>query len=168
MSKNNQGVSLLSLVITIAVLAIITSITLKSGVSNIKQVKMGRILTHMILVNAKVQTIYEEYQFSGNGLISSDDIRYTISDISMDITPEEIEQIAAKAGVDSMQVENWNWYKWDANCLESQGLDKKMLGSQEAFFVNYEHAEILYSQGMSYEGTKYYSMTGLNAILEEK
>ena len=106
------------------------------------------------MVKAKMETIYEQYQFNGTQLVG------TPSDIEIELSAQEQELLGNT-------VNSWKWYKWDANTLQSQGLDGKMLGKNKYFLVNYEHFEILYSQKTSGENGEYYhSMTGLEKLLE--
>lgn len=170
MIKNNKGVTLISLVVTILILGILVGVSIAAGEETINQVKIGRIVSNMTLIQAKAEPIYEEYQFYNNDtnyLVKADDTVYTLATMGVRISEAEIAIIAQEAGVASSDVSNWNWYKWDANTLKAQGLDKKILGNDECFFVNYEYGEIVFSSGTSYDGSaEYYSMSGLNHILE--
>lgn len=170
MIKSNRGITLLSLAITIVVLAILTGVSLTSGTSVIKQVKVGRMVSNMMMVQAKVEIIYEDYQSHNQDttlLESADGVAYKLSNLGIALTASEQELIAQKAGVSVAEVANWDWYKWNTNTLEKQGLDKKMLSEENAFYVNYEHAEIIDAKGSNHSGEgRYYSMTGLQYVLE--
>lgn len=170
MIKNNKGVTLISLVVTILVLGILAGVSLTAGTSVITQVRAGRIVSNMSLVKAKAQTIYEEYQFYNNDisyLAKADEDVYFVGTMDLNVTQEEIDMIATEAGVTSLDVSSWEWYKWDKETLESQGLDKQMLGNNECFFVNYEYGEIIFSEGTSYHNSvDYYSLTGVNYVLK--
>lgn len=63
MLKNNKGVTLVVLVITIIVLTILTGGVIKTIFSVMYNLRAGRIVANMSLVQAKAETIYEEYQF---------------------------------------------------------------------------------------------------------
>ena len=66
MLKNNKGITILALIITILVLLVLTSVSLGTGYSVITDIKLGRTVANMALVKAKAETIYEQSQFSGN------------------------------------------------------------------------------------------------------
>ena len=61
MLKNQKGITIMVLVITIIVLMIIVSITAKSGYSAAKQAKFYSAISQMKAMQTKVNTIYEDY-----------------------------------------------------------------------------------------------------------
>ncbi len=58
--KQNHGITLVSLVITIIVLIIITGIAIFAGTSTIKSTKIAGFMTELELIQEKVNTIYEK------------------------------------------------------------------------------------------------------------
>lgn len=66
MQRNDKGITMLVLVITIVILVILTGVSINTGYSVLRDIRVGRIVSNMVLVKAKVETIYEEYQFSGD------------------------------------------------------------------------------------------------------
>lgn len=168
MLRNNKGITILALVITILVLLVLTSVSLGTGYSVITDIKLGRTISNMALIKAKAETIYEQYQFSGN----SEDL--VGEPVTFDFLSEKeiqvIEQNAGKMGIaDSV------WYKWTAETFVQQGLDPNLLQNQSsdiAFFVNYEFDEVAWNKGTTYDlgqqKTYYYSMTGLNSIYKNR
>lgn len=170
MVKNNKGVTLFALIITIVLLVLLTGVSLNTGFDVIKDVRIGRIISNMTLVKAKVETINEEYTFYNNDtdcLVGEGP--YKINNLAdMNMSDEELNLIAKENQVSRAEVLNWDWYKWNAGILESQGLDKDMLGDDEAFYVHYGSSEVVYSKGTSYDGTNFYSMTGLNEVLKNR
>lgn len=170
MLRNNKGITLFALIMTIVLLTILTGVSLNTGFDVIKDVRVGRIISNMTLIKAKVETIQEEYTFYNNGtdcLVGQGPYKMSaIENVSM--SEEEVRLIAQQNNVTETEVSNWDWYKWDGSILESQGLDKKIVGDDEAFYVHYGSSEIVYSKGTSYNNTTYfYSMTGLNELLKE-
>ena len=59
--RKNNGITLISLVITIAVLAILVSIATYSGVNVIRQAKLDKFTTEMNIMQAEVNSLYDEY-----------------------------------------------------------------------------------------------------------
>lgn len=152
MIKNNKGITILALVITVIILAMLVGVSLNSGYSVINNMRAGRMISDMVLVKAKVQTIYEQYEFNEEkGLIG------TRIDKTMLPSLIQTEKESIKTALDDN-----TWFQWDTNTLVSQGLDYKLLGEGEYFYVNYKYSEIIYSKGTIYEGQTYYSLTGLN------
>lgn len=172
MLKNNKGITILALIITILVLLVLTSVSLGTGYSVITDIKLGRTVANMALVKAKAETIYEQSQFSGN----EEDL--VGEKVSVDFLSQEeiqlIEQNAGKTGLAGRV-----WYKWDAETLAKQGLDPSLIqnliqNKKEDFYflVNYEFDEVAWNNGTTYdvgtEKTYYYSMTGLNWIYKNR
>lgn len=157
MQKNQKGVTIMALVITILLLIMLTAVSLNTGYSVLKDIRVGRIISHMVLVKAKAETIYEQHQFNREELIG------TPTQIDF-LSEEEKGKILEKT--EKGNFEQLTWYQWDANTLISQGLDANLLGNDEYFYVNYEFAEIVYSQGTSFDSQTYYSLTGLNQMYE--
>lgn len=154
MVKNNRGITILGLIITILILVILTGVSINMGFSTIKEIRVGRIISNMTMVKAKVETIYEENQFNQTPLIGE-------ATTLLELSKEEKERV----GMD----DSWNWYKWTSVTLQNQGLDPQMLAENEFFLVNYEHAEIVYSKGTSLDGKiTYHSLTGLRYALENE
>ncbi len=159
MVKKEKGVTLVTLVITIILLGILAGVSANTGYSVIKDMRIGRIIANMTLVRAKVETIYEQYQFSEE---EEDLVGTKVTEIDF-LSEEEKKLIEEKAG--NTEFANLVWYEWNANDLRSQGLDVNLLGNDEKFYINYENSEIIYSKGTAYRTKiKYYSMTGLNYI----
>lgn len=61
--KNNRGITLAALVITIVILLIISSIAINSGKESIKQAKLEGLRTNMLLIRAKAKECVEEATF---------------------------------------------------------------------------------------------------------
>lgn len=62
-TRENKGVTLIALVITIIVLMIIAGITINTGKESIKQAKLESLRTNMLLIQAKAKEYVEEATF---------------------------------------------------------------------------------------------------------
>ncbi|MBR3002404.1 MAG: prepilin-type N-terminal cleavage/methylation domain-containing protein [Clostridia bacterium] len=61
--KNNKGITLISLIITIVVLLILTGIAINYGTETIKNAKLETLKTNMMLIKAKTMEYVEEANF---------------------------------------------------------------------------------------------------------
>ena len=164
--KNNKGVTLTMLVIIIIVLLIITGVSVNTSITFMNDIRVGRIVANMELIQAKVETIYEEYQFQGEN--KKDEVL-----VGTEVTSSEILAIISNettiSDVDKNLLENNSnmWYKWDLNVLKEQRLDEKMLDNPniDFFWVNYENSKIIYSKGTIIGDTSYFSKDALEAVL---
>lgn len=172
MLKNNKGVTLAALILTVIVMIILTGVSITTGYDVVKDVRAGRILSNMDLIEGKMSVIYDDYKFyndasyiEGQGPIKINSSTNKLEEITL--SNEELTIIANKAGVSKTAVYSWNWYKWESAEFDAQNLDKAMLEKGTVFFVNYENNEIIYSKGTSYDNVLYYySKTGLNDVFK--
>ena len=127
-------------------------------------VRIGRIVANMELVKSKVETIYEDNQFDNTKPL----IGNKIDELPIELSAEEKSLIEQDAGVVANDISNWEWYEWDSDTLESQGLDRNMLEGDTKFYINYEHSEILFSVKTSREDSgDFYSEVGLESIYND-
>ena len=61
--KNNKGITLMTLVITIIVLLIIVSITVNYGIDSISKAQIQNMQTNMLLIEAKAKKYVENANF---------------------------------------------------------------------------------------------------------
>lgn len=171
MVENNKGVTLIALITTVVVMIILTGVSINTGFTVVKDVRIGRVLSNMKLVEGKMAVLYDDYKFynndsnylEGQGPIKIDSTTNKLEEVAL--SAEEIELIAINANVNIQDVYSWNWYRWDLAELEAQDLDQNMLEKNHVFFVNYEYNELIYSEGTSYNNVDYYySKTGLTKI----
>lgn len=160
MLKNQKGVTLTVLVVTIIVLGILASVTISTTTDLMYDSKVKTYITDMSMIKAKAETIYEKYEFendesqSANGLGNGDDnIGYKVNISDMD-----------KYGVSSDESNNEYWYKWDKTILSNNGFSPEMLDSGEYYYVNYKSGEVVYSKGFKGKNSNtIYSLTEMKA-----
>lgn len=71
--KNNKGITLIVLTITIIVLLILASITVYYGTESIKRAQLESLKTNMLLIKAKAKEYCEEANFKiGTGTVPTD------------------------------------------------------------------------------------------------
>lgn len=158
MPKNNKGVTLLILSITIIVIFILSAISFDTGYTVLRNVRVGRTISNMKLIKIKVEDIAEDAEFTDDaqrfvGLKNSEAEPYTLSEVDAELGIVNL----------SSQVEDTGyWYKWDSSTLQSQGLDTNILKQGGCFFVNYDTYEVIYSKGETTDNIHYYySLTAI-------
>ena len=72
MLKNDKGITLIILVVTIIVLLIIAGVTITAGTESIKQAKLETLRTNMLLIKAKAKEYCEEANFKAGKINESD------------------------------------------------------------------------------------------------
>ena len=150
MIKNNKGVTLSALVITIIVILILSGITITTSNSLIKDTKAKNVLSNMYLVKGKLETIYEDYQFSDQESVltsagtNTPGIATKVNNIST------LSQYGVTSdGLGESDTTDKYWYEWDGEAITALGFDENMLPNSSAkYIVNYVTGEIIYTPGI--------------------
>ena len=160
--KNNKGITLIALTITIIILLILASITIYSGKESIKKAQLESLKTNMLLIKAKAKEYVEQASFK-NGVNKSE-----ISEEAKN----ELKGKEANASDYSKQNITINGgeilYKLTSDNLKEMGLKDVKLGSNEEYLVKYNikdvTVEVYNTSGYESNGTTVYSLSELEKI----
>lgn len=160
--KNNKGLTLIALTITIIILLILASITIYSGKESIKKAQLESLKTNMLLIKAKAKEYVEQASFK-NGVNKSE-----ISEEAKN----ELKGKEANASDYSKQNITINGgeilYKLTSDNLKEMGLKDVKLGSNEEYLVKYNikdvTVEVYNTSGYENNGTTVYSLSELEKI----
>ena len=160
--KNNKGITLIALTITIIILLILASITIYSGKESIKKAQLESLKTNMLLIKAKAKEYVEQASFK-NGVNKSE-----ISEEAKN----ELKGKEANASDYSKQKITINGgeilYKLTSDNLKEMGLKDVKLGSNEEYLVKYNikdvTVEVYNTSGYENNGTTVYSLSELEKI----
>ena len=160
--KNNKGITLIALTITIIILLILASITIYSGKESIKKAQLESLKTNMLLIKAKAKEYVEQASFK-NGVNKSE-----ISEEAKN----ELKGKEANASDYSKQNITINGgeilYKLTSDNLKEMGLKDVKLGSNEEYLVKYNikdvTVEVYNTSGFENNGTTVYSLSELEKI----
>ena len=134
--KNNKGITLIALTITIIILLILASITIYSGKESIKKAQLESLKTNMLLIKAKAKEYVEQASFK-NGVNKSE-----ISEEAKN----ELKGKEANASDYSKQNITINGgeilYKLTSDNLKEMGLKDVKLGSNEEYLVKYNIKDV--------------------------
>ena len=154
--KNNKGITLSALVITIVILIIITSITWYTGSNIIKQVNLQNVNTDMMLIKAKVKTISEQAKFN------KDNSNYKGTPLSNVLDNKKIDKLVDEGIVEDIT----KYYLLSKDDLNNMGLEK--INIADGYIVNYENEEIIYVKGFENEGKTYYKLSDMKDLTIEE
>lgn len=152
MKKEQKGITIVSLVITIVILIIITSVTVYTSVSIIKQANLQTINTNMMLIQAKTKTIAEQAKFNKD---TSNYKGTLISDISDN---QKILKLIDNGVIDDAS----KYYLLSNEDLQELGLQK--IDIEDGYAVNYDTEEIIYVKGFENDGNTYYKLSELKNV----
>ena len=155
---NNDGVTLMSLVITIIVLLILASIATYSGVNIVKQSKFTKFTTQLKMMQTQVNELYEKY--SGNQSIEINGKKYTGTEIAN--IGKEISTLSQKNKVfntSTSGITDSTGYKYyDKEIIKALNIDGL---EEEEYFVNVAKRSVISYDGFEYNGKTYYTLEQL-------
>ncbi len=171
MKKNNAGITLISLVITIIVLLILASIGVNSGIDTIKSSGMTKFTTEMKIMQLKVNELYDSYtnnksitvdgtEYTGKGQESTEGVEAKpgIQTIGKDLSSapqDKLSEASSGSGFDITDENGYRYYDQDIiKALEIDGVDG-------GFFINVANRKVISVEGYEYEGQKYYTLEQL-------
>ncbi len=155
---NNDGVTLMSLVITIIVLLLLASIATYSGVNIVKQSKFTKFTTQLKMMQTQVNELYEKY--SGNQSIEINGKKYTGTEIAN--IGKEISTLSQKNKVfnaSTSGITDSTGYKYyDKEIIKALNIDGL---EEEEYFVNVAKRSVISYDGFEYNGKTYYTLEQL-------
>ena len=157
--KDINGITLISLIITIIVLLIISSITIYSGKNIIKDSKFNTFSTELKIMQTNINDIYDKYK-SGetvNGFQGEDILTSLGKEIASD---SEVSAQATKVftSEESGITDQTGYRFFDAQTLADINIE----GIEQEFFVNISKRSVISYQGFEYDKTTYYTVDQLN------
>ena len=146
--KNKKGITLVSLVVTIAVLIILATIATYSGVNVIRQSKLNKFTTEMKIMQTEVNNLYDK---CSNG---TEEEKNEIINYGKELD-SEANNVFTVHGSGITDSSGYRYY--DRETIESLGIE----GVEEEFYVNIEKRSVISRLGIEYEGKKYYTLAQL-------
>lgn len=159
MRKNNSGITLISLVITIILLLILATIGISSGISTVRSSRLTKFTTEMNLMQQKVNELYDSY--TNNRTVNVAGNEYTGTDIAnigndiSDVSEEQRNEVFSSSGSGITDTSGYRYY--NASIIDGLGID----GVDGEFFVNVAKRSVISVDGFEYEGNKYYTLEQL-------
>ncbi|MGN1299685.1 MAG: hypothetical protein ACI4UE_06875 [Candidatus Scatovivens sp.] len=158
--KNERGVTLVALVITIIVMVIIIGITVSTGGDLLQKSKMTDYIGYMELVKARADDVLEEDMF--NERLNPDGTS------SLDVNVNNT--ITNKGYNDNNRFIIKVWY---ADKISNEGIDKSILGNNQCFVIVFdktkgETVDVLYSAGCKIEARRYYALSDMKIAINGK
>ena len=170
--KNNKGVTITILVITIIVMLILFSITFSTATDLLKNSQRNKMKTMLYMVQSRAQILLDDYIFdndTGDGA-SSDKLK-DVSDekIQEALKGTYIKNIADLKGVgyetsgDILPEKDKVIYcSWNEDVLKSQGIDTKNLAQGDTIIIQYniekDEVDVASQKGFSDEGVAIHSL----------
>ncbi len=159
--KKENGITLMSLVITIVILLILASIATYSGIEVIKSSKLTKFTTEMKIMQTQVNELYQKMQ---DGDTTIKELGKIISEIG---NQTQVDDVFEEVGI--TEDERGQYRYFDKDTIEKLNIE----GVSGTFFVNIYKRSVISYEGFQYEGKYYYTLDQLanglyNVKYEEK
>ena len=118
--KNNKGITLAVLVVSIIVMLIILGITISTGDTLLRNSQKNRLKTNMYLIKSRASSLLEDYMFDGTDNLGSE------------VSSSQVTSVGW-----TEDTSKYIYREWDTNMLKSQGIDTKNIASSERFIIQY-------------------------------
>lgn len=171
MLKNNKGITLSALVITIIVLIIIASVAAISGISATHYIKYQNAKSQFQVIQSKIDSLYGEYSdikdTTEKTNWKNDTFAGTIkgSNFETELDSSIVNQTLNGLTIDSTNQDNYMYLSTDfiKNSLKVEGISYN-------FIVNLDEREVRLYGGVEYQNEMYYSAKdfGINIVNYEK
>ena len=171
MKKNNSGITLTSLIITIIVLLILASIAVYSGIETVRSSKLTKFTTEMKIMQLKVNDLYDSYtnnrsvkvgetEYVGKGQEASEGVEAKpgVQEIGKDLSAapqDKLSEASSGSGIDITTENGYRYYDIATiNSLEIEGVEGE-------FFISVPNRQVISLDGFEYDGEKYYTLEQL-------
>ncbi len=169
MKKNNSGITLVSLVITIIVLLILSSIAVYSGISTVRSARLTKFTTELKMMQQKVNELYDSYtnnksvtvngiEYIGQGQVETEaeEAIPGIQEIGQDpsgiFNTNRLEEIFSENGSGITDKTGYMYY--DTETIQALGLEDM----EYEFFVNVAKRSVVSIEGFNDYGEIYYTL----------
>lgn len=146
MKKNNKGITLMALVITIIILIILASVGTYSGIQVVKSAQFTAFSTELKIMQTHVNKLYDEIN---NG-------ERNINDIGKNISNNDLK---AENAFDSCNItaDRADYKLFDIETIENLHIE----GISREFLVNLNTRSVISYEGFEYDGATYYTLKQL-------
>lgn len=157
--KNEKGISLIVLVLTVIVLAIITSITIEEIGGLMRKVRLENIGTDLLLVQAKAKVIAEKASFNDDeSLLKGQQLNEITEN-------DQIEKLKEDGIISESETNYDKYYIWNKQTVEELDLGITEMEDTDFFIVNYETEQVIYPIGYKHtDGNTYYKLTEITEL----
>lgn len=137
---NNKGITLITLILTVIILAIIASVAVSTGTNIMQSAKFENIETNLLLIRSKSKMQAES---KAMGEIDESELRGKKQDTG----------------------EYAGWYKLSQADLNDMGA--KDAKAEDGYYVDYENDDVAYAKGITLGDTVFYKLTEIQAYTDK-
>lgn len=173
--KENKGITMVTLIITIIVLLIVAGISIGAGNNVIKSSELENLKTNMLLIKVKGKESVENANFKlGTNFETATDQENRVTTAKAELKGEEITDSSIFDGNISIDISEDNknniyYYKLTTQNLVEMGLSNVESNDNKGWYIiKYDiknvEVEVYNTQGIERDGKKYYSLSELQNL----
>ena len=170
--KNNKGITMIALTITIIVMIILAGITIDYGMGVLQNVKLQDLRTNMLLIQAKAKEYVEEVNFQIANVTDEEEQNRIKSEnlkgISLADSSIDSDVLNAAENTGKIEEDKSNYYYLTPDNLEEMGIQNMDSDEYGYFIVKYDieniSVEVINTKG--YQGN--YTLEQLNSLTGEE
>ena len=173
--KENKGITMVTLIITIIVLVIVAGISIGTGNKIIKSSELENIKTNMLLIKAKGKEYVENANFKlGTNFEKATDQENRLTTAKVELKGEEIKDSSIFDGKISIDISEENkkniyYYKLTTQNLVEMGLSNVKSDEKNGWYIiRYDlinvEVEVYNTFGFERDGDKFFSLTELQNL----
>ena len=152
--KNNKGITLITLVVTVIILLILASVGTYSGIRAIKLGELNRFTAELKIMQTEVNSMYEK--FKNNETINEQEILSIGEEISSNSDIEQQANVVFTQNASGI-TSSVGYKYYSLETINNLGIG----GISQDFFVNIEKRSVVSFQGLEYQGKTYYTLSQL-------
>ena len=151
--KNNKGITIIALIITIIVTLILVTFVVNYGTTEIDKAKIEDLKATMLLIKGRANIVIDKESFGEEyekeGMLQYDDATTYTANI-----PNELR---------TMLTDTSNLYIWEQTAMDNNNIDVEIT-EEDFFIIDYNTLEIYSSLGYTIDGNTYYSLSQLQTL----
>lgn len=172
--KNNSGITIVALIITLIVLIIIASIAIYEGQTLIRTSKVQTLETNMLTLQVKAKAIAEEIESkiwvleSDSGNTVQKDIKRNAEFLKKGFVETNVDPKALKQVSYDLE-SNYVAYNVTQQAVDEMDLDEIQADTYVIIFSksDYKYMDVIYKKGISYKKETIFALSMLQQALSE-
>ena len=179
--KNQKGITMIALAVTVVVILIIAGITVKFGTDAIETAKIESLITNMITIKAKGKGYVEEINAKiwdldeGEKASKRNDL---FEEKNMTVKDNNNPEVSGKINVEALKKDNeenveYVIYSISKAALNQMGLEELANNSEDGEYAivynlkDFTKFDVLYIAGVDYQENTYYNLSSLQEEVEK-
>lgn len=154
-SKNENGITLVVLVVTIVVTIIIAAIAVNSGLDTAEKARYFEVVAELNTMQTEVNSMYQKYKDGDSTYLEKGS---SIS-ASLKTADNESVQNLSTAVFNDLEIANENRTKYRYFSSSYLKDEMKIEGIKHDFLINVQDRDVALLVGVEYKGTTYYSLS---------